>query len=253
MNGYSALARFYDRFTSDVDHPAWADYLERQFSHASRPIRTVLDLACGTGTLTWILAERGYDMTGVDLSPDMLMQASEKAKDHALSCPPLFLCQSMDRLDLYDTVDACICCLDSINHVSSLRQLQKVFQRIHLFLSPGGIFVFDVYTPEALQGMDGSIYMDEDDDVCCIWRADYDRRRRRCTFGVDLFQRRGELWSRESESHDEYAYAPEDLTALLKQAGFEWIRRYGPLKYRSPREGDQRIFFAARKGLSYHV
>ncbi|NLF34605.1 MAG: class I SAM-dependent methyltransferase [Clostridiales bacterium] len=248
MSGYGFLAGCYDRFTADVDYPAWADYLERHFARAKRPVRTVLDLACGTGTLTWLLARRGYDMTGVDLSPDMLVQAAEKAADHALPEPPLFLCQSMDRLDLYDTVDACVCCLDSINHVTRSAQLRRAFQRVHLFLAPDGLFLFDINTPQALEEMDGGIFLDEDEDAYCVWRADYDRRRRLCTFGIDLFHRKGPLWQRESEAHEEFAYRPDELEGFLREAGFTDIKQYGALKLRPPKPDERRIFFAARKG-----
>ena len=248
MNGYDALAGCYDRFTSDIDYPAWADYVERQFHRWKMPGKTVLDLACGTGNLTYLLAERGYEMIGVDISPDMLAQAAEKGGRQSGGIPPLFLCQPMERLDLYGTIDGCVCCLDSVNHVTRPAQLRQAFQRVHLFLVPGGVFLFDVNTPEKLVGMDGGIYLDETEDAYCVWRADYDRRRRICTFGMDIFQRVDEFWERFGEYHEEYAYTREELTDYLKQAGFCEIKWYGELKLRPPRPGEGRIFAVARKG-----
>ena len=122
---YSFLAPSYDALTRDVDYAKVCDYLERQFQRARCRVKTVLDLACGTGSLTWLLAQRGYDTTGVDLSEDMLAQARDKNWDVAI--PPLFLHQSMDKLDLNDTVDACVCCLDSVNYVTRPALLRRAF------------------------------------------------------------------------------------------------------------------------------
>ena len=113
MSSYESLALRYDALTADVDHEAWADYLEKHFSRSPIPIHTVLDLACGTGAMTCLLAQRGYEMIGVDASPDMLMQAMQNTMD--CDPRPLFLNQRMEALDLYGTVDVCLCCLDSVN------------------------------------------------------------------------------------------------------------------------------------------
>ena len=245
---YEYLADCYDRFTMDVDYPHWADYLEKHFAKSKLPIRTVLDLACGTGSLTCLLAERGYDMSGVDLSPEMLAVAMEKGRELAVEAP-LFLCQSMDKLDLYGTIDACVCCLDSVNYVTSPKKLQKAFERVHLFLMPGGLFLFDINTPEKLLGLDGQVFLDETEDTYCVWRAEYSKRRRVCSYFMDLFRLDEEtgLWERGEELHEEYAYTPEELVQYLTEAGFRDIRQYGNLKMRAPKQGEDRIFFVARK------
>lgn len=245
---YEYLAGCYDLFTADVGYEAWADYLERHFRASPLPIRSVLDLACGTGSLTWLLAGRGYDMTGVDLSGEMLALAREKGEGVKTAQPPLFLQQSMDRLDLYDTVDACVCCLDSVNYVTRPAALKRAFARVHLFLTPGGTFLFDINTPAKLAGLDGQLFMDESEDAACIWRAEYSARRRVCSYGIDLFTRvEGALWRRAQEVHEEYAYTPEELTDWLAQTGFVDIRQFGELSMRRPGPGAQRIFFRARK------
>lgn len=244
---YSFLAGSYDRLTRDVDYERLCDYLESWFSKARRPVNTVLDLACGTGTLTWLLAERGYDMTGVDLSPEMLAQAREKAPEGFQGVPPLFLNQSMDQLDLYDTVDACVCCLDSVNYVTRPAQLRRAFQRVHTFLAPGGVFLFDARTPEALEGMDGQIFCDEDEDTFCMWQGEFSPKRRICTYYMDIFCREGELWRRGQEEHREYAYTVEELTQMLVETGFLGVKCYGAGKKRPSKPGDDRVFFFARK------
>ena len=224
---YEFLAGCYDAFTADVHYARWADYLEKHFARSRLPIRTVLDLACGTGSLTRVLAERGYEMIGADLSQEMLAQAAEKCRG-AGPIEPIFL--------------------DSINYVTSPKKLARAFRRVHTFLMPGGLFLFDINTPQKLRGLDGQMFLDESEDAYCVWRADWSERRRICTYGMDIFRLEpGGLWSRWEEVHEEYAYEPAELEELLRQAGFRQIRQYGELRFRAPREGEQRIFFAARK------
>lgn len=128
------------------------------------------------------------------------------------------------------------------------QKLARAFRRVHTFLMPGGLFLFDINTPQKLRGLDGQMFLDESEDAYCVWRADWSERRRICTYGMDIFRLEpGGLWSRWEEVHEEYAYEPAELEELLRQAGFRQIRQYGELRFRAPREGEQRIFFAARK------
>lgn len=242
---YGALAGCYDEMTQDVDYPAWADYLEELF--AVRPVHTVLDLACGTGTMACLLDERGYELIGVDFSPEMLAVAAEKALDVAGE-RPIFLCQAMEDLDLYGTVDACVCLLDSVNHVTDPDRLARALARVLLFLEPGGLFVFDVHTPEHLRALDGGLFLDETDGGYCVWRTEYDPAERICTYAMDVFRHvRGDLWTRDGELHEEYAYTVEELTELLQTTGFVDVRCYGDKTQAPPEDGADRIFFTARK------
>ena len=247
MESYEFLAGCYDELTTDVRYSRWADYIEKHFARSALPIHTVLDLACGTGSLTAELMGRGYEMICADRSAEMLSVAAEKCRDLAGE-PPVFLCQSMEKLDLYGTVDACVCCLDSVNYVTSPRKLKKAFQRVHLFLVPGGLFLFDINTPDKLRGLDGGMFIDETDDAYCVWRAEYSPRRRICTYGMDIFRLEEDgRWSRGEEVHEEYAYEPDELEEYLREAGFTRIRRHGCLKMRAPVPGEERIFFTAVK------
>ena len=248
MSSYEFLAGCYDRFTYDVDYAAWADYIEQHFRKRGLPGKTVLDLACGTGSLTRELALRGYEMIGVDLSAEMLAEAAEKNRNVG-EISPMFLCQPMEKLDLYGTIDACVCCLDSVNYVISPKKLQKAFQRVHLFLMPGGLFLFDVNTPEKLEGLDGQVFLDETEDAYCVWRAEYSRRSRICSYFMDIFQldRETGQWDRGEELHRERAYTIPELTGFLEQAGFRDIKVFGNLKLRRPKPGEERVFFVARK------
>ena len=246
MSSYDFLAGCYDRLTYDVDYSAWADYIEKHFAKAPLPGRTVLDLACGTGSLTRELALRGYEMIGADQSPEMLAEAAEKNRG-AAPIEPIFLCQSMEKLDLYGTIDACVCCLDSVNYVTDPKKLARAFQRVHLFLMPGGLFLFDVNTLEKLAGLDGQVFLDETEDAYCVWRAEFSRRI--CTYFMDIFRLDPSTgqWDRGEELHRERAYTVEELTSLLEGAGFVDVRTWGERKLRPPRPGEQRIFFTARK------
>jgi len=248
MTSYSFLAGCYDDLTYDVKYKSWADYIEKHFQKRGLPGKTVLDLACGTGSLTYELACRGYEMIGVDLSPEMLSEAAEKCLD-VDGIPPIFLCQSMDKLDLYGTIDACVCCLDSVNYVTDPKKLKKAFERVHLFLMPDGLFLFDINTVEKLQRLDGQVFLDETEDVYCVWRAEYEKRRRICSYFMDIFQLDEEsgLWERGEELHEERAYTVDELTGFLRDAGFIDIKVYGDRKMRSPTPGEDRIFFVARK------
>ena len=160
-DSYTILAQSYDRLTADVDYKKWADYIERHFQRQKQPVRTVAELGCGTGNLTSLLARRGYAMTAVDLSPDMLSIAQQKCGGLDI----LFLCQDMSRLTLLEPADAVVSCLDSINYIPRPAALRRTFQRVHRALVPGGLFLFDVKTPAALEGAGGQIYLDEDEET----------------------------------------------------------------------------------------
>ena len=149
MSCYEALAGSYDALTEDVGYAKRADFLEKLLRRSRIPVKLVLDLACGTGTMTWLLTARGYEVIGVDGSEDMLAAAMGKG-GQAAGVPPVFLHQSMPRLDLYGTVDAAVCCLDSLNYLTDPKDVQRTFRRLHLFVAPGGALVFDVNTAAKL-------------------------------------------------------------------------------------------------------
>lgn len=245
-DAYTVLAGWYDRLTADVDYEKWADYVERHFRRLKRPVRSVAELGCGTGSLTRLLARRGYAMTAIDLSPDMLAVAEQKCR----GLDVLFLCQDMSRLTLLEPADAVVSCLDSVNYVTRPAALRRTFRRVYRALAPGGLFLFDAKTPTALEGADGQTYLDEDDGLFCVWRGEYFPKRRVCGYGLDLFVRGADGgWSRGSEYHEEFAYTTDELDGFLRDAGFSDIKIYGDKTMRAPKEGAQRVFFAAGKEL----
>lgn len=223
MSAYEPLAAWYDALTQDVDYAAFAALYERELHADGGAMHTLLDLCCGTGTLTCLMAERGYEMIAADASAEMLMQAQIKAAALPSECtPPLLLCQRADELDLYGTVDACFCSLDGMNYLTPA-ELTETLRRLHLFIRPEGLMLFDVRTPESFHALDGSTFVDETDDVLCLWRADYDPEAAVMRYGMDLFERRGALWQREREEHVEYAHSLPWLRETLEAAGFDQV------------------------------
>ena len=246
MDAYHTLANSYDRLTNDVDYASIVSFYEEILRREGLRPRTAADLACGTGSVALLLAQRGLQVTAVDMSEEMLCVASQKAQE--LSNAPVFVCQKLQRLHLPKGVDLAVSALDSIDYILDPADCREAFKRIYRCLNPGGCFIFDVNTPEKLMAMDGQVFLDEDDDVYCIWRGEFDRQTNICTYGMDLFQRQGSAWYRSQEIHREYAYTEKQLTGYLKDAGFTHIQVFADRKMEAPRPGEQRIFIKARKG-----
>ena len=242
MDAYKALAASYDRLTNDVDYRAVVDFYRQIMEKEGVHPRSAVDLACGTGSVAQLLAKQGIPTIGVDLSEDMLTQAQLKTAD--MDNPPRYICQSLDKLKLYKAVDLAVCALDSLDYITEPDRCRQAIRRIYRALNPGGLFVFDVNTPEKLRAMDGQVFLDETEDTYCVWRTEY--RRGLCTYFVDLFRLQSDgAWDRQLEIHRQRAYTVEELTAWLKAAGFADIRICGDMVRRSPREGEQRIYFTA--------
>lgn len=246
MNAYHELAQSYDRLTNDVDYDATVDFYYEILKREGLSPRTAVDLACGTGSVALRLAQRGLQVTAVDMSWEMLMVAQQKAAEAAIY--PQFACQKLQQLHLPKGVDLAVCALDSIDYILDPADCKKAIQRIYKVLNPGGCFIFDVNTPEKLRAMDGQMFIDEDDDVYCVWQGEFDETKNICCYGMDLFQRDGQVWHRSFEEHKEYAYSAEQLVGYLKDAGFTSIAVYGDRTFDAPGEGEQRIYLKARKG-----
>lgn len=246
MNEYLSLASFYDRIMCDNDYEAWSDYFVKMFSHMGAEPGTILDLACGTGIITCLLAEKGYELIGVDISPEMLMEANARAAEGKFATAPMFINQDLRELDMYGTSDAAICSFDGFNYIPP-DELAGVFKRVSYFVRPGGVFIFDVNTEAKFRKMDGMTYVDEDEDFFCVWRTDYYEEERECVYSVDLFEEENGLWRRTSEEHVEYM---PDLAAIklsLEENGFEDVSLYGELSFAAPSKDEDRVFVCCRR------
>lgn len=218
MNGYHIFSQFYDNLTFNVDYKKRADYIQSVFSLFGHEWGLSLDLACGTGSLTVELKKRGVDIYGIDGSYDMLSQAMDKAYDAGLDM--LFLCQQMESIDLYGTIDTCICTLDSLNHITEKRKLQQVFDRVALFMNAGGFFLFDVNTVYKHQHiLENNTFVYDTGDVYCVWQNSL-RENNIVSIGLDIFEREGESYRRHSEHFKERAYGIEELREMLEKSGF---------------------------------
>ncbi len=246
MDAYRELAASYDRLTNDVDYEATVAFYWQLLDREGLVPRTAVDLACGTGSVTLLLAQKGLQTTGVDMSPEMLCMAAQKA-----DCGenrPIFVCQKLQELHLPRGVDLAVCALDSMDYITDPKDCQEAIRRVYKVLNPGGCFIFDVNTPEKLKAMDGEVFLDEDDDVYCVWRGEFDEATNICTYWMDLFQREEDVWHRSYEEHREYAYSAQQLVSYLKTAGFTSVEVFGDRKLTPPESGEQRIYLKARKG-----
>ena len=246
MIAYESLASAYDGLTTDVDYRAVLSFFQTILRNNGKKPERVLDLACGTGSMSVLLAEAGYRVLAADISEEMLTVAAQKAANLEVP-PPFFICQPMQRLRLPYRVDAVCCFLDSLNYVTEPEDCRRAFHRVYEALEEGGVFFFDINTPFKLRGLDGQVFLDENEDSYCVWRVEFDETERICYYGIDLFRRKKELWERTFEQHCEYAYEPEELLCWLREAGFSHVELYGDLRMESPTAEEQRIYFAAFK------
>ena len=246
MDAYHNLALSYDSLTLDVDYDAVVAFYQEILSREGVTPRTAADLACGTGSVAIRLAQKGLQVVAVDMSEEMLCVAAQKAE--SLKNPPVFVCQQLQHLRLPRGVDLAVCALDSMDYIIDPEDCRQAIARIYKVLNPGGVFIFDVNTPQKLRAMDGQVFLDENEATYCVWRGEFDEQTNICSYGMDLFQKKGNLWQRSFEEHQEYAYSEEQLVSYLKAAGFTGIEVFGDRRMEKPNEQDLRIYLKARKG-----
>ena len=248
---YDLLAPFYDAINAEIDYEKWADFIEKILNKEckSRP-ELVLDLGCGTGKMTLELARRGYDMTGIDYSPEMLDIARSLAEEEGHDI--LWLCQDMREFELYGTVDAVVCCLDCINHLENEDDLDSCFKLVHNYLIPDGIFIFDINARYKFENIyaDNTFSMEEDGGVC-IWENYYDPETRLCDFYITLFKECSDgRYERYDEDQTERMYTLADIKSSLERCNLEFIAAYGDLDCSEGNDDCERIYIVAkcRKG-----
>ena len=221
---YNNFAQFYDLFTDDVDYERYAAFFHTLMEKHKGKDGILLDLACGTGTLSVLFSKLGYDVIGVDSSPAMLSEALQKSCNEGENI--LFLNQDMREIDLYGTINCCVCTLDSLNHLDSMEDVRKTFSRVSLFMEKGGAFVFDVNTPykhEKVLG-DNSFIFEKDDTLCC-WRNVTEGLKTDITLDFFKMDEDG-LYERFTEEITERAFPVEDIKKALAENKFRILKIY---------------------------
>ncbi len=245
MSQYTGLAACYDRLIDQTIYDRFCGRICALLRKKGITEGLLLELCCGTGTLARKLSLEGYELICCDASPDMLSVAREKCQD--LPVPPVWICQEARELDLYGTVRAAVCCLDSVNYFTDLRELKEVFRRVSLFLEPGGMFLFDVKSVQMFRALAGTCSIQEEEGLFCTWQYGFDSRSGYAQHQVDLFRQEGDRYDRFTEWHEQRAYSAETLTAALEQAGLSLCGVYAGYTAKKSREETGRLLFAAQK------
>lgn len=249
LDMYGGIFRVYDRLNADINYSAWSDFVEELFKrYSGREVRSVLDLACGTGSMTLQLAKRGYDMTGIDLSPEMLSVARQRAANENLE-NILWLMQDMRSFELYGTVDAIVCALDSLNYLKNTKELSCVFSLVNNYLDAGGMFVFDLNTPYKFENVFAdNAYVLEDEGVYCGWQNFYNSKTKRCDFYLTVFEEQENgSYLRYDEEQAERCFAMRSVKKALEENGLELCGVFAGYEFEEIADDSERWYFAARK------
>jgi len=241
MDGYRVFAQFYDRLTQNVDYQAGSKVISGFFSQLAPDAETVLDLACGTGNLTAYLAQEGYRVTGMDLSEDMLAVAASKGIDSAV-----FVKGDMTDFALPEPVDACVCTLDSLNHLDGMEAVKRCFACVQRSLKANGVFIFDVNTVyKHTQILADNAFVFDEEDFFLAWDNELlDGNTVRIL--LDFFVFNGNNYDRFSEDFTETAYSSVELKAALAE-NFEVIGIYDADSLTEEREDSERLYFICKR------
>ena len=246
---YGLIAPYYDAWNAELDYAAWADRVEDAFRrHYPAGVEAVLDLGCGSGRMTVELARRGYDMIGVDGSPEMLTAARDAAEAAGVGERCLWLLQELTAFELYGTVEAVVSCLDTINHLTSYRDLRACFSLVHNYLVPGGLFLFDLNSREKFEtAYADNVYTFENEDAFCIWQNTYHPKTHIADFYVTLFSEEADgRYLRTDELTRERMYPTASVLRELRAAGFTPLA-VGEKPYENGEgKGADRLYFLAR-------
>lgn len=245
---YDLISPLYDKVNGAIDYKEWADFIENKLSQLmEKRAELGLDLGCGTGRMTVELAKRGFDMTGVDYSSDMLLRARERAEASELSGEILWLCQDMTEFELYGTVDFCVSCLDTMNHLTSPFEFSECLSLVHNYLSADGIFIFDINCKAKFENIyaDRAYVIEEGSDVL-VWQNYYRKSSGLCDFYITLFKENDGAYERYDEIQTERMYTLRSIKSMLKRSGFEFFGAYADF-YGTPATDEcERAYIIAR-------
>ena len=251
---YEFFAAYYDSLTENVEYPLRAARIHHIVEKEIRTEgRILLDLACGSGSMSEEMAKLGYDVIGVDNSPAMLSAAMDKKYESGL--PIQYLCQDMREIDMFGTIDVTICTLDSLNHLPSLTDVQQVFDRVSLFAQPGGLFIFDmntIYKHRVI--LDDKTFIYDTDAVFCVWENHLKEDSNIVEMQLTFFEKDGDAYFRSDELITENAYMTDEITEAIRNAGLILVGIYdadaaldSPEVMCEPSSETQRLLFVTRK------
>ena len=246
MSGYSAFAAYYDLLMQNADYKNRARIFRDLLDQYGVKDGILLDLACGTGTLSLEMDAYGYDVIGVDASEWMLSEAQRKAAQADRQI--LFLCQMMQQLDLYGTVRSTICALDSLNHLVHKADFEETIRRVSLFTEPDGVFLFDVNTPyKHRHVLADHTFILENDEVYCVWQNEYHASKETVRITLDFFEKDADAYYRSTEVFDERAYEIDYIRSVLMKNDFIVRGIFSEDGDKAVRPDAQRLIFAAQK------
>lgn len=248
MEAYTSFAAVYDTFMDNIPYEEWEKYLKSLLYEYGVREGLVLELGCGTGNMTEILAQSGYDMIGVDNAEEMLEIAIEKRMKSGLDI--LYLQQDMREFELYGTVKAIVSVCDSVNYILEEEELEEVFRLVNNYLDPGGVFIFDFNTVYKYREILGNQTIAENREECSfIWDNYYYEEERINEYELSLFIREGdsELYRKYQETHFQKAYDLETMKRLITQSGLEYITAYDAFTKEAPTRVSERIYVIARE------
>jgi SAM-dependent methyltransferase len=246
VESYSEFAEVYDIFMDNVDYDAWCAAITRILGSEGIRDGLVCELGCGTGTMTERLAAAGYDMIGIDDSPEMLQEAMEKKTESGHDI--LYLLQDMREFELYGTVRAIVSVCDCINYLTEKEDLLETFRLVNNYLDPGGLFLFDLNMAPKYEKIGNSTIAENRPEGSFIWENDYDKETCRNTYQLTLFIPEQEnLYRKYEELHVQRAYAADEIRALLEEAGMEFLWAREGYTDRAASPDSERVWFAARE------
>lgn len=245
MDIYNKFAQVYDELMNDFDYENWFNYIEEIFKKYNKKPREVLEMACGTGNLSYFFAEKNYKLKAFDISDEMLSKAYNKLKRYK---NVKILKQNMVDFKFNQKFDGVVAICDSINYILEKGDLLATFKNVYDHLEEGGIFVFDINSFYKLKNILGNnIFIEDREDIFYSWENFYDEALNTCDFYLTFFLREGENYKRFDENHRERAYTSEKIIETLKIAGFKIVDFYDCFTFDEIKEDTERINFVAIK------
>ena len=245
---YNDFAEVYDKL-QDADYNRFVDFYEAIFKRLGIKPELVLDLACGTGNITLPMAQRGYDMIGLDMSVEMLNIARDKAYEDNREI--LFLCQDMCEMELFGTVDAIVCALDGVNYITDYENLKQLFRLVQNYLNPGGVFIFDINSVHKLKNILGNnTFVNDEQGIFYVWQSEFSEETQVCDVGLTFFQEMEDgSYERFDEFQQERAYTIDQIRSAAEAADLDVTGVYKPFEFSTATDCDERVFFVVSKKM----